>query len=109
MMVAAGVVHLVVGADVVLNVAGAAPKVQAIMAPVTTSCAIRLAILSIFNWISTEISRAKITVIKREQDADRLLPPAAIQPMPQPGPVIQERRRIRKVFLFAGCRACKAL
>ena len=40
LIVAAGVVAVTVGADDALNAAGAAPKVQAIMAPVTTSCPI---------------------------------------------------------------------
>lgn len=36
-IVAAGVVHMVVGAEVAISEAGAAPKVHAIIAPVTTS------------------------------------------------------------------------
>jgi hypothetical protein len=37
-MVAAGVDAMTVGAEVALSAAGAAPKLHAIMAPVTTSC-----------------------------------------------------------------------
>jgi hypothetical protein len=54
-IVAAGVVALTVGADVALNVAGAAPKVQAIIAPVTTSCPIQISLFKLSNQISTKI------------------------------------------------------
>jgi hypothetical protein len=46
MIVAAGVVHVVVGAEVAMSEAGAAPKVHCIIAPVTTSCAITMTLLS---------------------------------------------------------------
>ena len=44
--VAAGVVHVVVGAEVAMSEAGAAPNVHCIIAPVTTSCAITMTLLS---------------------------------------------------------------
>ena len=44
-MVAAGVVHVVVGAEVAINEDGAAPNVHCNIAPVTTSCAITMTLL----------------------------------------------------------------
>ena len=46
-MVAAGVPQVVVGAEVAFNVDGATPKVHCNIAPVTTSCAITMSLLSI--------------------------------------------------------------
>jgi hypothetical protein len=55
MIVAAGVLAVTVGAEDALNVAGAAPKVQAIMAPVTTSCPIQMPLLMLSNQTSRKI------------------------------------------------------
>ena len=56
-IVAAGVVAVTVGADVALSVAGAAPKVQVIMAPVTTSCPIQSPSLRLSSQVARKIFR----------------------------------------------------
>jgi hypothetical protein len=58
-IVAAGVVHVVVGAEVATSEAGAAPKVHCIIAPVTTSCAITMTLLSLIKEFQSKFS-AKI-------------------------------------------------
>jgi hypothetical protein len=54
-IVAAGVPQVVVGAEVALSTAGAAPIVHIICAPVTTSCPIRKPLLTFSSQISIKI------------------------------------------------------
>ena len=58
-IVAAAVPQVVVGAEVAFNVAGAAPKVHCIIAPVTTSCAITMTLFRFPDQISIKISPPK--------------------------------------------------